>query len=185
MVWIVGLLNLKFNQLEIDMITQERLKELLNYDLETGLFTWLQVKPRLRSRVAVGSLAGSINSTGYPCITLDTKKYYAHRLAFLYVTGEFPVNDVDHQDHNRANNQWDNLRVATRSENQRNQTMGKDNKSGFTGVCRHKACEKWVATIHVSGKLKYLGIFKDINDAITARKQANIDYGFHANHGSL
>jgi len=162
------------------MITQERLKEALRYDQFTGDFTWI----RRRSGASVGSVAGHLDIFGYIVIGLDRKVYKAHRLAFLYMDGKFPVNDVDHDDHVRHNNIWSNLNEATNQENHKNCSMNKNNSSGFTGVFWRKDNERWRVQIMADGKKKYLGCFTDINEAIAVRKAANIEYGYHANHGS-
>lgn len=160
------------------MITQERLKEVLEYCPETGDFTWIKAKKGMQ-----GNVAGTLESSGYIRIRLDYKGYRAHRLAFLYMTGSFPVDQVDHHDHVKHNNRWLNLKEATNQENQKNHPMDKRNTSGFTGVGWIRANKKWQAKAMVDGKLKNLGFFLDKSDAIAARKAANIKYGFHQNHG--
>lgn len=161
------------------MITQEYLKEALHYCPDTGIFTWIKARPK----VVVGSIAGCLNPSGYINIKLDSKVYKAHRLAFLFMNGEFPKAGTDHKDHVKHNNIWSNLRHATQAVNNKNKSMHKNNTSGFTGVHRRKKDEKWVASIRISGKVKHLGSFEDINDAVAARKVANVKYGFHRNHG--
>jgi hypothetical protein len=96
-------------------LTQARLKELLHYDPESGAITWAS---RPSSRVKVGMLAGKVHPTqGYRQVRADKSLYYAHRLAWLYMTGEWPAADVDHINHVRDDNRWSNLRGATRSQN--------------------------------------------------------------------
>ena len=163
------------------MLTQSKLKETLSYDPETGIFIWL-VKPC--NRIRIGSIAGYCGS-GYRQISVDGKLYQAHRLAFLYLTGSFPVGDIDHIDHVKDNNQWSNIRTVTKKENSKNQSISKRNKSGVTGVNWNKQTSKWQSSIQVDGKFKYLGTFADKNKAIAARAAANIKYGYHSNHGQL
>ena len=163
------------------MITQEELQSQLNYDPETGIFT------RLVSNspgVKVGSVAGTINSsTGYVRIQIFGNRYQAHRLAWLYMYGEFPSKQMDHLDHNRINNVISNLRCASNQENLKNQTKRRNNTSGVTGVSWFKPTEKWRAQVTVNGKNKHLGCFIDKEEAIRVRNEANITHNFHPNHG--
>ena len=162
------------------MLTQSYLKEILSYDPETGIFIWLVSNS---NRVRIGSEAGAY-SQGYCRISVNGKIYSAHRLAFLYMTGEFPVDHVDHIDHDRRNNKWSNLRTVTYKENSKNRSIYKRNKSGFTGVCWHKASAKWRVRIKIDGKDRHLGYFTDKKLAIAARSAANIEFGYHENHGA-
>ena len=127
-----------------DLIDVVRLKELVDYDSETGIFTW---KPRKWAYGAkAGTEAGWRDWKGYVIITLDRVNYRAHRLAWLYMTGEWPSQDVDHKDRNKANNRWINLREATRSQNMGNQSLRDCNTSGVKGVSWDKKTGKWVAS---------------------------------------
>ncbi len=154
-------------------LTQCRLKELLHYDPETGLFTRFS-----------GNVAGTIRPDGYVRITLAREPYYAHRLAFLYMTGYFPANDVDHINHIRGDNRWENLRVVTKSENHKNRQLTSHNTSGVVGVSWHKSTNKWIARIGREGQQTHLGLFATIEEAAAARAKASKQYGFHANHGT-
>lgn len=159
------------------MLTQSRLKELLHYCPDTGVFTRLTGN----NRVKVGSIAGCLAGLGYSQIRIDRKKYYSHRLAFLYIEGAFPKNNTDHINGVKADNRWSNLRAVTQAENLRNQKKRNTNTSGIMGVHRHKG--KWVAQIKVGGKLLYLGFFADFFEACCARKSIELKYGYHPNHG--
>ncbi len=162
------------------MITQERLKELLHYDTETGVFTWKES----RGRVNKGDQAGNINSwTGYTVIVIDSKGYTAHRLTFLYMIGSFPKVHTDHINGIRHDNRWENLREVTARENHRNRRKHKSNTSGITGIRWKKNERKWLAEIRFDYVLRHLGLFVDKFDAICARKSAEVKLGFHANHG--
>lgn len=162
------------------MLTQSKLKELLHYNPESGIFTW---KVSLNRKIKIGSIAGTKNKYwGYIYIGLKQKKYRAHRLAWFYMTGRWPKG-IDHDNHIRDDNRWFNLKEATQSKNTKNQSLRKDNKSGFTGVCWCDKWKKWVAKINVNGKTKYLGNSDNLSEAIKIRKRANIKYGFHRNHG--
>ncbi len=162
------------------MINQKELKRQLRYDPSTGIFT------RLVSRnksVKVGDVAGGINGDGYIQIRINSKQYKAHRLAWLYMTGEWPKHHIDHDDHIRCNNAWDNLFDVTHQENNKNASKRKDNASGVTGVFWHKVANKWKAQIKIDGKHNPLGLHRDKFEAICARKSAEIKHGFHPNHG--
>jgi hypothetical protein len=135
---------------KIEELTQKRLKELLNYDHETGLFVWQES----RGRVKEGRVAGSAHKAyGYTEITLDRKSYPAHRLVWLYNHGVFPVEQVDHLDGNRTNNRLENLREVSHCVNGRNRTKSCNNSSGITGVYLRN--NYWIATwINILGKPK-------------------------------
>jgi hypothetical protein len=162
-----------------DFITQSRLKQLLHYDPHTGVFTW---KVRPSNCIRVGDVAGR-NCNGYVRIQINSVRHYAHRLAFLYMLGKVP-DEVDHINHTRDDNRWCNLRAATSSVNSKNQSMNKTNTSGITGVGWSAQCNKWHAQIKINGKSINLGRFHDLNKAKAARRQAESDHGFHANHGA-
>jgi len=158
------------------MITQARLKELLSYCPETGLFT-RNVSRGNGGRFKAGSVAGSINKVnGYVEICLDGKSYTGHRLAFFYMTGAFPVKNVDHADLNRSNNCWSNLRESTQLQNTWNMPISKSNKSGFKGVSRRKDTGRWNAKIKANGKYLSLGCFDSPEQAAIAYKQAAIQF---------
>ena len=164
-------------------ITQERLKELLEYNEETGVFTW---KKTMSNRSVVGKVAGSINNRYlYRYIRIDCSGYRAHRLAFLYLNGEFPNGEVDHINHNRDDNRISNLRVVDRGEQMRNRRIGKSNKSGVMGVCWDVDRKKWRATITKNKHVIALGRFVDKCDAIAIRRAAEREMGFHKNHGKM
>lgn len=165
-------------------LTQKQLKSLLSYNKDTGIFTWLNCNS---GSVKKGDTAGNINHYGYmrigTTINGKVKRYLAHRLAWLYVHGSLPRNQIDHINHDRLDNRIINLREATHEENQRNKTMQLNNKSGVTGVSFHKPTSKWRSHIQVNGKSIHLGLFIYKNDAICARLHANRLYKFHSNHG--
>ena len=164
------------------MINQARVKECFNYNHETGVFT-RKLSPAKNAQK--GSIAGSLGKNGYLVFRVDGKIYQSHRLAWLYVYGEFPKNEIDHINHVKTDNRISNLRDVTTAENQRNAAVIITNKSGFTGVCWHKGERKWRSQIRDCGVVIYLGSFLDKADAIASRKEANIKYGYHKNHGTL
>lgn len=165
------------------MITQERIKELLHYNSETGVFTW-RVSRGMRK---VGDLAGTVytgsEGKSYIQIQVDFKLYRAHRLSWLYMYGAFPSRQIDHINGNGVDNRISNLRSVTHSENSKNRRLQSNNVSGACGVYWNKAMGKWVAFLNVDLKRVYLGCFTVINDAIAARRAAEIEHGFHENHG--
>lgn len=156
-------------------LTQERLKELLDYDPETGLFIW---KVDRGNNKIKGKIAGCLDKeSGYWKIAIDKKNYRAHRLAFLYIEGYLPENQVDHKDRDRANNKWDNLREASQTCNMRNQKININNKSGVTGVCWDNSRKKWRAYIEVPQKIN-IGRFDNLIDAVKARWKAELQHNF-------
>lgn len=146
-------------------ITQARLKELLHYDPGTGVFTWrVQRGPR-----KPGDEAGAINTLGYRVIRLDYGLRLAHRLAYIYQTGSCPA-EVDHINQSRSDNRWRNLRPATKSQNQQNSRLRKDNTSGYRGVHWVRAAKKWQATGVLNGTRIYLGLFACRHEAAQVAK---------------
>jgi len=146
-------------------LTQDRLKELLDYDPETGEFVWKISKRGIRA----GSVAGTLKPIGYICIRVDGKLYRAHRLAWLYTYGYFPENQIDHLNGIRDDNRITNLREVSQFCNMQNQKTRSDNTSGFPGVCWRKQRRKWKAQIQIQGKRYGLGYYDTALDAALAR----------------
>lgn len=154
-----------------NMLTQERLKELFNYDPDTGKFTRRDCGRTWKA----GSVAGSLNKTlNYFYIEIDRKKYKASRLAWLYVYGEMPKNDIDHINRIRTDDRIENLRDVTKSYNMKNCAVKKSNTSGFLGVSFCKDIKKWRARIKKDGKVLSLGCFVNPEDAHNEYKKASI-----------
>jgi hypothetical protein len=151
------------------MLTASRLRELLNYDSETGIFTWCSPRPKIR----VGDVAGKIGTHGYRLICINHKSYAAHRLAWLYVTGEWPPSEIDHINHDRLDNRFANLRAATRVENQGNKSRQSNNRSGIKGVSWDSRRGLWAAEVKRGNIRLRLGRFADINDAAEAYRKAS------------
>lgn len=163
-------------------LTQETLRQLLHYDPETGVFTWLES----RGRVKKGSVAGNQSFNGcklYVSIRILRKLYRAHQLVWLYMMGDIPP-EIDHINGDGTDNRWCNLREVTRQENCRNHRLRSNNLSGVCGVHWDPVNNKWRAEIGLSGKGVKLGRFSNFFDAVCARKSAENRLGFHANHGS-
>lgn len=144
-------------------LSAERLREVLLYDPKTGIFTWLA----RRQKVSPGAVAGTNHSEGYRRIVVDSKFYYAHRLAWLYVNGNWPANSIDHIDGDRSNNRISNLRDASDDVNSQNLHGAQINNktSGLLGVCFSKNAGKFHAQITHKRKPIHLGFFDDKNDA--------------------
>lgn len=160
------------------MITQALLKEVLKYNPKTGIFMWI----KQRGRASIGDIAGC-NKLGYIEIRVYGKKYKAHNLAFLYMTGKFPAGECDHINHIKNDNTWSNLRDVTHQNNKRNVKLLKTNSSGIVGVKFHKRDKKWMVYIGHDGKQLHLGNFDNIFDAAACRIKASRKYGYHENHG--
>ncbi len=138
-------------------ITLERLKSLLRYEPETGDFVWLVSK----ARAIADDIAGT-PAEGYILIGIDGKSYRAHRLAWFWMTGEWP-HEIDHRDLNRANNRWANLRECTRHQNKANTRAHRDNQTGFKGVSRNR--RGYRAEIIAFGVRRSLGTFPSALEA--------------------
>lgn len=151
------------------MITAETLRDLLDYDPETGEFRWRNcTRPHLN-----GKIAGTLNSDGYRVIRFAGQLHYGHRLAWLHQTGEWPEAEVDHRDLNKSNNRWNNLRQATHEENTSNGGLRNNNSSGHKGVYFNKRQQQWHASITVSGKSMHLGYFNDLDVAAASYAAAS------------
>lgn len=154
------------------MITQEELKEHLHYDPETGVFTWL--KPT-SNRVKKGSIARNKDKAGYRIISIKCQQYKAHRLAWLYVYGEFPAGILDHINRVKSDNRISNLREASKAENAVNTGIRKNNTTGYTGVRRNMGCRTFSAYVCLNYKNIYLGSFATAEEASLAYQKATSD----------
>lgn len=162
-------------------LTQEYLKTVLHYDPDTGLFRWATP----RRKVRVGDLAGKANKAGYLIITIDQRAYRAHRLAWFYMTGTWPENDVDHKDTVRHHNWWTNLRPATRTQNNANARRTKTNTTGFKGASVCGQTKLIRAQIRINKQRVHLGYFRTAEEAHAAyMKKAHEVHGEFANDGS-
>jgi len=161
-------------------LTQEELKSILTYYPDTGRF----IRILNNGAEKVCGYIDRQNTTGYRKISIGGVKHYAHRLAWLYMTGVFPEFDVDHIDRDGTNNKWVNLRHIERKYNCKNGSLRKSNTSGFNGVHFDKNKSAWIAQIKVDGKRVRCRQFSDKCDAIMERKKWNDEFGFDKTHGS-
>lgn len=155
--------------------------DIFNYD--NGVLYW-KIKPC--KNLPVGFRAGSINKTGYRYISYGDRKHKVSHVVWLLhnpdeliKTGE----QIDHINHNRVDDRIENLRKTTNKGNSRNRSLRVSNKSGATGVYWRQDVSKWRATIKVDGVEMSLGFFTDFEAAAKARAAAEVEYGFHENHG--
>ena len=172
-------------------MTQDYLKLLLSYDEKTGVFTW-RVRPIATfadrrgsltwNKRYAGNVAGSPDNKGYLRINFGGMKYKSHRLAWLYVYGEWPET-IDHINGVKSDNRIENLRDVSFKENMRNRPMTSKNQTGANGVELRKGRKKYISSISINRKWIYLGSFDSLADAEIARVNANKLYGFHENHG--
>lgn len=159
-------------------INAATLRRILNYSPDTGVFTWLQPAGKLNA----GAVAGSPNGSGYVHIQIAKKLHKAHRLAWLYMTGEWPTLFIDHRNMITGDNRWDNLRQATRSQNACNKGVPNTSKSGVKGV-ESMPNGTFLADVTIDGKNTYLGTFATLEEAhavvCAAREQMHGEFARH------
>ena len=156
------------------ILTQDRLKELLHYNANTGVFTW-----RATRRAALANaIAGTRSVKNYIMVSVDAKVYSAHRLAWLYTHGVWPTSELDHINRTRDDNRIANLRLADRYINTRNTETRKDRLSGIKGVRWHKTQARWESRIQHNHKPITIGYYGNLQDAVQARKIAEILLGW-------
>lgn len=148
------------------MLTTERLRELVTYDPETGIFRWRVSRPGCHP----GDECGRVHHLGYREICIDGTLYRACRLAFLYMTGSFPEHLVDHIDRNRSHDAWSNLRPCTQQQNMANTAA----RSGIKGVSWDRDRGRWLAQARIDGRKKNLGRYVCLGAAIKAHREAVI-----------
>lgn len=151
------------------LISAEDIRNILSYDPASGLFLW---KVDRSYRVKAGYKAGHVTPLGYHAIEIAGRKFMAHRLAWLIVSGKWPAFDIDHLNGDRLDNRIENLREASRSENCSNKLSRCDSKSGVKGVFWNKKLSKWQAQISKNGKQIYLGVFETMDEAKAAYRRA-------------
>jgi hypothetical protein len=179
-------------------VTPDELRKLLRYEPETGKLFWKERTPdmfgdskqtaehkcsRWNSRLAGKEAFNGINIEGYKRGLIWSRQYIAHRIAWAVHHGSWPEQQIDHINGVKTDNRMCNLRDVSATENGRNRTLQANSTSGVTGVNWNKGARKWRACIRVQQKYVYLGHYRAIDDAIAARKAAEIEHGFHPNHG--
>ena len=178
-------------------LSADFLRQVLDYDPETGGLTWRERPASMFSdgRRSASHSAAVWNSrysgkpalmsirNGYSYGAIFDRLHQAHRVAWLLHYGVWPSGQVDHKNGDRSDNRIANLRDVTNAENGRNQKRHRDNTSGVTGVCWHRASGKWNARIKVGARNKSLGLFADFDAAVSARKAAEVDHGYSLGHG--
>ena len=163
------------------MLTADRLRQILEYDPGTGIFRWKfdpAKKPNINSRDIRRAAAGSLRGSGRRVIKIAGRPYYCSRLAWLYIHGEWPDPEADHENGIKNDDRINNLRVSTRSQNQHNVGITNRNTSGRKGVHWNKRYQKWQAEIVVAGRKQYLGRYDDLDLAAEAyRTAARLHHG--------
>ncbi len=150
-------------------ISQSEIMRLVNYDPNTGIFSWASSRVGCKK----GEIVGNISPTGYVRIGLNRTSYLAHRIAWVYMTGKWPVYDIDHIDGNPSNNKFENLRdVSTGTNVQNVKGARSDSKTKLLGVDMHKRDNLYRARIMVDGKRKTLGYFKNMDEAYSVYLEA-------------
>lgn len=147
-------------------MNQQKLKEFLDYNPETGNFYW---KVNKANNTKIGQIAGCIKNNGYVYIRINWKSYLAHRLAFFYVNGRWPLDQIDHINHNRSDNRIVNLRECNSSQNQHNRKNSK-------GYSWHKGRKKYQAHIKINKISIYLGQFDTAEEARDCYLKAKCEY---------
>lgn len=157
------------------------LRKYLRYDPTSGAFTWLTSQ----GSAVNGKPAGCTHPRGYRRIVINGRQYQEHRLAWLYVYGDWPEYTIDHINGDKADNRIANIRDVPIKENCRNQSLSKNNSSGVNGVTFCKRLKKWKATIAAGASNEHLGYFDTKREAAAARASANNKHKYHQNHGKL
>ena len=168
-----------------ELPTQQYLRQILDYNPKTGALTWKRredVNASWNTMFANKPAFITVEQRGYLVGRIKSRSFKAHRVIWKMVHGVDPI-VIDHINGDRTDNRIENLRSVARHENSRNAGLPKSNASGVIGVRWNKARSKWVANIRHSGKQCHIGIFKDFHEAVSARKSAEREYGYHPNHG--
>ena len=159
--------------------TQKALLNVFDYNRITGTLTYKQTTASGKQ----GELATFNHIRGYLSVCIGRTQYLAHRLIFMMVTGNWPTNHIDHINHIKHDNRWENLRDVAQEDNNRNMPKRLNSKTGVLGVSLDKPTGKYRAHISVKGKAKHLGLFETVDAAKAARAVASAQYGYHTNHG--
>jgi hypothetical protein len=146
-------------------LTYEFVRETFLYDPVSGEFIW---RKSIGGKSRRGLIVTHTSDNGYITVIVKGTTYLVHRVIWLWMTGKWPENTIDHKNHVKTDNRWDNLREATRNENQRYRKKHKSNKTGYKGVCFDKNRKKYRAAIEIGGRCKFLGHFETAEEAYEA-----------------
>lgn len=162
------------------------LRQRLRYEPETGKLFWLwhpEKRGSFNSRFAGEEAFTASDGRGYRVGLIDGQTHRAHRVVWALYFGRPPEGQIDHINGDRSDNRIENLREVTALENSRNRAIQNNNSSNHSGVHWSNRYHKWIARISIKGERKHLGVFDSLEAALAARRQAEIELGFHANHG--
>ena len=166
-----------------DVLSPDELRDLLDYDPASGLLTWKRVtRGNLVNLIGREACARVKPPGGYKVGIIAGREYYAHRVIWALVHGEWPKY-VDHIDGNKLNNRLSNLRSVDAATSARNMPRLRTNRSGVSGVSYSERRRKWHAYIQVNRRKHHVGFFENFSEAGSARQSAQIRFGFHPNHG--
>lgn len=181
-------------------LSYSQISEILKPDFSEGKLYWRARGPHLfrdgnysaqrscniwNNRFAGKEAFTNDNGDGYRCGKIFDRSYRAHRVLWLLHTGEWPTDQIDHINGDRADNRIINLRAVSNTDNARNSCRPSNNTSGVVGVYWYKRHNMWYASIRINEKNLSLGYFEDFADAVATRKAAEVNYGFHENHGKI
>ena len=136
----------------------------------------------MRNAKSAGNIAGYMEVQGYIAVGIDGSMFKSHRLIWKLINGTEPE-EIDHINHDRADNRLENLRAATDKINRKNRKLPKHNTSGVMGVSWHEQHKKWYARIGIGKRRKFLGLFDSLDEAAEVRKAAEKEFDYHENHG--
>lgn len=148
-----------------NILTAARLREIVRYDPETGFLWWIEPKQGRSFKKPAGQYSGK----KYPQIIIEGQYHYIHVLAWVWMTGEWPVNEVDHRYGDKHDNRWSKLRAATSAQQKMNSGPYQNNTSGHPGVCWDKNRNKWLVRVGT----KYIGRFDAFDEAVKVREEAS------------
>jgi|DEB0MinimDraft_10_1074344.scaffolds.fasta_scaffold83881_1 hypothetical protein len=163
-----------------ELPSPELLRQLLRYEPDTGKLYW---RERTSNRIKIGEEASTVNAYGYVVVGVLNHRLPAHRIAWAIYHNEWPTQEVDHINGDRSDNSIKNLRNVSPVQNKQNTKIYSTNTSGTHGVAYNKQNKNWRVRITVNKQIIEIGSFKNLDDAIVARKKAEAKYGFHPNHG--
>ena len=174
-------------------ITPELLRQLICFDESSGKYFWCERPEHMFPKKCYCTVWNKGNAGFETMVYIDNRGYrkiyilgipiLAHRAVWAYHYGEWPKGQIDHINGVRSDNRLQNLRDVTQRENGRNQRLHSNNTTGISGICWDKKNRNWTVRIKHNGKRIWLGSFREMPDAIFARKAAEKKFGYHPNHG--